>query len=158
MGDLTSSLFALGYHESVGGNSHSLPRFVIELRKAAVSRIHSADKKLAVFLGRPPRILKAFCNIQLPTNVPGLWNAMHITGNARGSRSDTGGAFVDGTQPDQEHTEVINCTADTRCSAIFASIKEDILVLFRDDHSQDKRESARSVIPDLADMANYNKW
>ncbi|KAH8585313.1 hypothetical protein B0O99DRAFT_657354 [Bisporella sp. PMI_857] len=122
IGDVASSLFALGYNENIGHETLHVPNFITELRKAAFSRIYSADKNLAVFLGRPPRIVKAYCDLQLPSNIPGMWDV-----NNNG---------------DDTTADVINYTADTRCSALFASLKEEILELFRDRDPHQQAEKA----------------
>lgn len=60
LGDVISSIFALGYHEQVGGNQ-SVPPFLEDLRQAAVESAYSADKNVSIFLGRPPRLLRRYC-------------------------------------------------------------------------------------------------
>lgn len=121
MGDLSSSLFALGYHERI--TDASTPNFIAELRTATFARIYAADKALAIFLGRPPRIIKAYCNIHLPNNLPFLWGQVPPL-------------VEDGPEP-------INYTVDTRCSASFACLKEDILALSRDRSSDDLGDKFR---------------
>ena len=69
LGDVISSLFALGYHEQLGHPSIT-PPFLRELRFVAFSRTYSADKNCSIFLGRPPRMLKRYC----PTaDLPQIW-------------------------------------------------------------------------------------
>ncbi|KAH7084001.1 hypothetical protein FB567DRAFT_96175 [Paraphoma chrysanthemicola] len=60
LGDVVSSLFALGYHEQLGDIT-STPPFLRELRHVVFSRAYSADKNCSIFLGRPPRMLKRYC-------------------------------------------------------------------------------------------------
>lgn len=60
LGDVVSSLFALGYHEQLGHPSVT-PPFLRDLRFVAYSRTYSADKNCSIFLGRPPRMLKRYC-------------------------------------------------------------------------------------------------
>lgn len=60
LGDVISSLFALGYHEQIGNKS---PPFLSNLRKAAFARAYSADKNIAVFLGRPPRLHRKYRSV-----------------------------------------------------------------------------------------------
>ncbi|EKG15158.1 hypothetical protein MPH_07604, partial [Macrophomina phaseolina MS6] len=67
LGDVTSSLFALGYHEQLD-NKTPAPRFLQDLRQAAFARAYSADKNVALFLGRPPRILRKYSRV-LPRHV-----------------------------------------------------------------------------------------
>lgn len=69
LGDVVSSLFALGYHEQLGHPAVT-PPFLRELRFVAHSRTYSADKNCSIFLGRPPRMLKRYC----PTaGLPEAW-------------------------------------------------------------------------------------
>lgn len=59
---MTSSLFALGYHERLE-NKTPTPQFLRDLRQAAFARAYSADKNLAIFLGRPPRVLQKYAKV-----------------------------------------------------------------------------------------------
>lgn len=118
MGDLATSLVALGYHEKIDQQLSTTPQFVIELRKAIFARMYWADKALSVFMGRPPRILLAFCNFQVP--------------NFR----------LEGTAP---YAELIDFVADTRCSAKFAVLKEQSLEVFRMRNPSDQLERADEI-------------
>lgn len=129
MGDLSSSLFALGYHEKINDSASPIPNFIVELRKATFARIYAADKSLAIFLGRPPRIIKAYCNLQLPSYLPCLWDQDPTPARDAGVV--------------QDEPEPINYTADTRCSASFACLKEDILGLSRLRFSDDLEDRIR---------------
>lgn len=64
---MTSSLFALGYHEQLETKARA-PQFLKDLRQAAFARAYSADKNVAIFLGRPPRILRKYSRV-LPRHV-----------------------------------------------------------------------------------------
>ncbi|OMP84418.1 hypothetical protein BK809_0000199 [Diplodia seriata] len=130
VGDLSSSLFALGYHEKLDTN---IPPFVAELRKAIFARIYAADKSLAIFLGRPPRIIKTYCKFQLPTNTPNLWDDDGSRPHSTTSNHDA----------HHEPAEPINYTADTRCAALFASLKEEILELYRNRSHEHHSEKAK---------------
>ncbi|KAF4996145.1 hypothetical protein FDECE_12570 [Fusarium decemcellulare] len=130
VGDVASSLFALGYHEKIEEDAPNTPAFITELRKACFARIFAADKSLAVFLGRPPRIVKDYCHFNLPGNLPGAW-----------------GDGVDGRVSAMHELEPINYTADTRCSALFAALKEEILQLFRKKNVSDQAETLWQVAP-----------
>lgn len=55
LGDVTRSIFALGYHERVENNTPA-PAFLKHLRQAAFARVYSPDKNVSIFFGRPPRI------------------------------------------------------------------------------------------------------
>lgn len=132
MGDVASSLFALGYHEEIDEAAANIPIFVAELRRAVLARAYAADKSLAVFLGRPSRILKSYRTLQLPRNIPGIWN------------DETALENLDPALP-----EIINYTSDTCCSARFASLKEDVLELFRHRNSDSETDQARLVLPHI---------
>ncbi|KXH32109.1 hypothetical protein CSAL01_04201 [Colletotrichum salicis] len=112
IGDLASSLFALGYHEKIERCNPNVPPFVIELRKACFSRIYTADKGLAVFLGRPPRIVKDYCHFQIPKVHDG-W-----------IEEEAGDVQIAQSEP-------INYNTDTRCVARFSFLKEEVLQLLR---------------------------
>lgn len=73
MGDLASSLFALGYHEKIDELTSDIPAFAAELRRACFARVYAGDKSLAIFLGRPPRIGKEYCHFQIPTQEANIW-------------------------------------------------------------------------------------
>lgn len=142
MGDVASSLFALGYHEKVNEEVQNIPTFLAELRRACFARIYTADKSLAIFLGRPPRIVKEYCCLQLPalatisaeeTPRPDHVTQLGLRGTGTRSRGGRAG-----------RVECINYTADTHCSALFASLKEEILLMFQASHLN-KTEKIRSV-------------
>ncbi|KXH34928.1 hypothetical protein CSIM01_01964 [Colletotrichum simmondsii] len=124
IGDLASSLFALGYHEKIERCNPNLPSFIIELRKACFCRIYTADKGLAVFLGRPPRIVKDYCQFQIP-KVHNGWIEDEVD-DAR-----------------MAHLEPINYNADTRCVARFALLKEEVLQLLRRKNMTDVTKNIR---------------
>ncbi|KPM45974.1 hypothetical protein AK830_g722 [Neonectria ditissima] len=140
IGDVASSLFALGYHEKIDETTSNIPLFVAELRKATSARVYAADKSLAIFLGRPPRIVKAYCIFQLPANLPNIWD----TGDATTAAGQDAERTVVG-ETSSNDLEVINYTADTRCSARFAWLKEDVLGLFRHRMSPDQVEKASAI-------------
>ncbi|UNI13592.1 hypothetical protein JDV02_000320 [Purpureocillium takamizusanense] len=112
LGDVISTTFAIGYHESVESRPHT-PPFLVELRKTAFARIYSADKNISLFLGRPLRMSKRFCQFQIPDTPP------------RGP---------DGTSAVHEWNEdsAMSYRAETRWSALCASIKEEIMELLFD--------------------------
>ncbi|KAL6856629.1 hypothetical protein J3F83DRAFT_752239 [Trichoderma novae-zelandiae] len=133
MGDVASSLFALGYHEKIDEDSSNIPLFVAELRRSCFARIYAADKSLAIFLGRPPRIMKEFCYFQLPTKFTSVWEDSGRVGKP--SNSPLSSPMLTGGDVEGRNNEqVLNYTSDTFCSALFAVIKEEILQLFRKRH------------------------
>ncbi|UKZ74349.1 hypothetical protein TrVFT333_002014 [Trichoderma virens FT-333] len=111
MGDVASSLFALGYHEKIDEACSNIP-------------FH--------FPWPPPRIMKEFCFFQLPTKFASVWEDSDGTGKSRGSPLSS--PMITGRERDVEEPnseQVLNYTSDTFCSALFAVIKEEILQLFR---------------------------
>lgn len=129
LGDLISSLLALGYHENVAPIAGT-PRFLIELRKTAFARTYSADKNVSMFLGRPPRICKKFCHFKLPRCPPG--------DDDNASPSDSHLARHE-WRPDVS----MSYRAETRWSALCASIKEEILELLFDRNGSSTPERVR---------------
>lgn len=124
MGDVISSAFALGYHENLD-NKVDTPIFLTEQRKAAFARIYSADKNIALFLGRPLRMSKRFCYFQLP-------------GDLLNPDSHEQAAFYLWAEDAQ-----IDYRAETRWSAICASLKEEIIELMFDRVRLDFVEKAK---------------
>lgn len=68
LGDVISSVFALGYHEKIDLDG-DCPAYLKHLRQAAVARIYSADKNVSIFLGRPPRMNSRYCTFNF-VNLP----------------------------------------------------------------------------------------
>ncbi|RAH75009.1 putative chromatin structure remodeling complex protein RSC3 [Aspergillus aculeatinus CBS 121060] len=67
LGDLTTTVFALGIHQSA--EDSETPFFLGEIRKRAMVAAYALDKDLATCLGRPPRICWRYCNIQFPLDI-----------------------------------------------------------------------------------------
>ncbi|KAF2149359.1 hypothetical protein K461DRAFT_246077 [Myriangium duriaei CBS 260.36] len=63
LGCVISSLFALGYHRQ-NENEMNGPDFLVELKQAVFARCYSADKNVSIFLGRPPRMSKRYCQFR----------------------------------------------------------------------------------------------
>jgi len=58
----------MGLHQDIKADG-DVPFFLAELRKLTFAAIYSADKDVATFLGRPPRISHRYCNLQLPLDL-----------------------------------------------------------------------------------------
>lgn len=58
----------MGLHQEIKADG-DVPFFLAELRKLTFAAIYSADKDVATFLGRPPRISHHYCNPQLPLDL-----------------------------------------------------------------------------------------
>lgn len=69
MGDLASAIYALGFHKGFAGEE-SVPQYLAELRKRVVALAHERDKELATFVGRPPRLSRRYCTVDLPLDLP----------------------------------------------------------------------------------------
>ncbi|KAF2655684.1 hypothetical protein K491DRAFT_410576 [Lophiostoma macrostomum CBS 122681] len=133
LGDVISSLFALGYHENVG-NETTTPSFLRNLRRAAFARAYSADKNVSIFLGRPPRLLQKYCHFELPGYGPD---------HARVIRSSNSHRQFNWA-PDED----FNYGIDTRWSALCAVLKEEALDLFRMPNYTERAESAQRIQAD----------
>jgi hypothetical protein len=142
-------MFAIGYHEDVEKTKPPIPTFLAELRKTAWATMYSADKNIALFLGRPPRMSKRFCHFQLPSPPKGserIGNPRHIQGESPTSELDT----------------PVSYRAGIRWATICASLKEDIMELLRDKQREDFNSKARyvkalsrSIILPLTDRNSY---
>lgn len=118
LGDVISSISALGYHERLDAKPDT-PRFLIQLRKTAFARAYSADKNLALFFGRPLRMSKRFYHLHLPDTRPFNLSEMPSTDDALGPR--------------EWHTDsAVGYWSETRWSAICASINEETMELLFD--------------------------
>ncbi|GIJ88175.1 hypothetical protein Asppvi_007093 [Aspergillus pseudoviridinutans] len=67
-GDLVSCIHAMGLHRPDPPES-SVPFFLSEARKRVFAASYRADKNIATFLGRPPRLLYHFCDVGLPLDI-----------------------------------------------------------------------------------------
>lgn len=61
LGDTISSIYALGYHEHTRADNNC-PKFLRHIREAVFAFTYSADKNVSIFLGRPPRMQRRYCN------------------------------------------------------------------------------------------------
>lgn len=68
MGNLSSAVYALGFHKGVNQDKKT-PRFMVELRLRAMALTHMLDKGLAAFTGRPPRLSRHYCVTEMMTDV-----------------------------------------------------------------------------------------
>ncbi|KAJ5301849.1 hypothetical protein N7508_006712 [Penicillium antarcticum] len=133
LGDVISSMFAIGYHEDVERTKPPIPSFLAELRKTAWATMYSADKNIALFLGRPPRMSKRFCHFQLPSAPKGserIGNPRHIQGEISASELGT----------------PVSYRAGIRWATICASLKEDIMELLRDKQREDFKSKTRYLM------------
>lgn len=124
LGDVISSISALGYHERLDTKPDT-PKFLIQLRKTAFARVYSADKNFALFLGRPLRMSKRFFHFHLPDTRPFPLLGMPPPDEALG--------------PHEWHPDsAIDYSSETRWSALCASIKEEVIELLFDRSRTDR--------------------
>ncbi|RBR20112.1 uncharacterized protein FIESC28_05391 [Fusarium coffeatum] len=120
LGDLSSSLFALGYHQQLESNG-PIPPFLKRLRQAVFASSYSTDKNVSIFLGRPPRISRKFCHfrqLSLDSYYSSEWS------------------------PDAK----LDLFADARWAALCAILKEEIIVeLFGEETLNTRIEKARNI-------------
>ncbi|CAG8362044.1 unnamed protein product [Penicillium salamii] len=131
LGNVVSSMFALGYHENVEKSKPPIPNFLAELRKTAWAITYSADKNVAIFLGRPPRMSKRFCHFQIPLNPPDseLVNVTNAWDRHTTWRVDTPFCY----------------RAGIRWAALCSALKEDVLELLRDKQRENFGQKANAV-------------
>lgn len=138
LGDVISSTFAMGYHENLEAKP-GIPRFLMELRKSAFARIYSADKNIAIFLGRPPRMNKRFCHFQIPSCQMVPPSHSHTTTGTTASYN----------RNNNDHTWDLDSKpgyrADSRWSALCAFLKEEIWELLQDKQDAACLQRARCV-------------
>lgn len=122
-------MFALGYHENVEKSKPPIPHFLAELRKSAWAITYLADKNVAIFLGRPPRMSKRFCHFQLPLNPTAAELGTVANSWDRTTRWQVDTPFC--------------YRAGIRWTALCAALKEDILELLRDRQQENFDQKAR---------------
>lgn len=117
LGDVASSLFALGYHQNIEDGG-PIPDFIRDLRHAAFACSYSADKNVSIFLGRPPRISKKYCHFR-PLG-------------------------LDSSQCSQWAPDAtFDFAAESRWAAMCAILKEDALELYAEQTYEDRARKAR---------------
>ncbi|KAL4899919.1 hypothetical protein BDW74DRAFT_188810 [Aspergillus multicolor] len=124
LGDLISSIYALGYHEKLLDGNRGPPCFVAEMRKAVFARAYSGDKNVAIFVGRPPRMNKHFCHFQVPSCSPSS-DVWLLSDYRLGQGS---GSHVCDWDPDTKASFM----AESRWTALCATLKENLLYLHRE--------------------------
>ncbi|KAF4549241.1 putative glycosyl hydrolase family 10 protein 2 [Elsinoe fawcettii] len=130
LGDVISSLFALGHHRQTEVKT-SLPPFVVEMRRTAFARAYSADKNVSIFLGRPPRLHRRYCQFYLP----------HSEILVRGGDRSPLHLPVPWLEED-----LFNYTTDTKWAAICGILKADLLDIMEEDESDDRRRRIDLVV------------
>lgn len=67
-GEFISALFAMGLHQEIKEDENT-PFFLTHCRKRQFVIGYIVDKSLSTFLGRPPRLPRRFCLIQMPLDL-----------------------------------------------------------------------------------------
>jgi hypothetical protein len=100
---------------------------------------------LAIFLGRPPRIVKDYFHFTIPSGSGYTWSFGH---DVVGGKSPSPPRLRDRQAASDQNipsAEPISYTADTRCAALFAFLKEDVLRLLRRRQASENLEDLRFV-------------
>ncbi|KAF1816045.1 hypothetical protein P152DRAFT_108813 [Eremomyces bilateralis CBS 781.70] len=67
-GETFNTAIALGLHQKLEPDK-DIPFFLVELRKRTFVASYSSDKALSTFFGRPPRLIKRYCMLQVPLDL-----------------------------------------------------------------------------------------
>lgn len=67
VGDMSTIVFAGGYHQE--DKSMDIPFWLREVRRRTLGSAYALDKSLCMFLGRPPRIARRYCKIEIPLDL-----------------------------------------------------------------------------------------
>ncbi|KAH7149906.1 putative Zn(II)2Cys6 transcription factor [Dactylonectria estremocensis] len=129
LGDVASSLFALGYHQDTK-NSAQCPAFLRDLRQAVFARAYSADKNISIFLGRPSRIHRQHCLLRLP---------------GQDTETSMSSPYFSQEWPDWGLQEQFDYKADTHWYTLCAVVKEEILHLFGEECYEERIRKASHI-------------
>ncbi|EED16901.1 conserved hypothetical protein [Talaromyces stipitatus ATCC 10500] len=127
LGDLSTIVFALGLHRPKP--DPSVPLFLLEIRKRAMSAGFALDKQLATLLGRPPRIAWGYCDIQYPLDLS--YETICQISEGKDDLSRHIGA--DGWNLD----DTVTSGTRGRVNIMLAIIREKVLALSLSPHSDD---------------------
>ena len=118
LGDLSTTVFALGLHQEIK-TSPDVPFWLAEIRKRCFATVYAVDKLMATFVGRPPRISRRYCSIQVPLDIEVADLALSDEDlNLKLSQLDADGWYHDGT---------MRRSAYMRTFLVTSRIREDIL-------------------------------
>ena len=134
--EMLCRLFPSTFHEPVvgrrKGNGETDATGLQEMRKTAVARAYSADKNLAIFLGRPPRINRKFFSTKVLGQIAEDLMATDISKEIW-------------TLP-VSNISIFSYDIDTWWSAMCARLKEEALDLSRENDQGEKSRKARCQI------------
>jgi hypothetical protein len=134
-----SDVFALGIHRNDENNN--IPFFLSEIHKRFLAGIYRADKSLAIFLNRPPRIPRHYCDLRFPLDISDedyLCEGTELQGVL--SRLDANGWNTDGQRRQ---------TTSIRIRYQFSIHREEILELISRPFSEEVRTGLYDVLEEL---------
>ncbi|KAH7012295.1 uncharacterized protein B0I36DRAFT_378472 [Microdochium trichocladiopsis] len=141
LSDHIASLSTLGYHQKIETKPPEAPFFLAEFRRTAFAYSYSADKNVAIFLGRPPRISRRFCYFQGPLfyepvkyGGAGAGDNLSNHGNQPSAKTDF---ETSRTWFSWRTDTAITYRAFARWSAMCAALKEEILELLNNRKAPD---------------------
>ncbi|KAH8121179.1 hypothetical protein ACSS6W_009927 [Trichoderma asperelloides] len=137
MGNLSSAIFALNYHRGFQDDMNT-PTYLIELRKRAIALSHELDKSLATFVGRPPRLNRSYCTIELPLDL----SDSVIVGPAELLELQISRLDGDGWNKDM----TVHPASRQRAVIWLSSIREEILELSLGTITQDLVHEAQGIL------------
>lgn len=129
LGDIVSSIYALGYHEHNRSNDNC-PQFLKHIREAVFAFTYSADKNVSIFLGRPPRMQRKYCDFDF----------LQYSGDQDDFESHQAVEYL-GWSVESPFSYMV----EAWWSVICALQKEEILHVFREKDAAEKSHKARSV-------------
>lgn len=127
LGDIISSIYALGYHEQ-NRTSDNCPKFLKHIREAVFAFTYSADKNVSIFLGRPPRMQRRYCDFDF----------LQCSGSSEDFDFDQISEYL-GWSVENNFDYMI----EAWWSVVCALQKEEILQVFREKSAAEKSRKAR---------------
>ena len=140
LGDLSTAIFARGLHANI--DTSAAPFWLKEMRRRGLGCAYILDKTLATFVGRPPRISKRYCKIDIPLDLE--YHELALEGDELDracSELDAAGWSTQTTQPATERF-----SAHLRACILEACVREETLELCLGPPQEDIREKAEKII------------
>ncbi|KAF2453934.1 hypothetical protein BDY21DRAFT_292085, partial [Lineolata rhizophorae] len=120
MGEVVSSVTAFGLHQKIEVDDQT-PLFLAECRKLVFICVYSRDKCISTMMGRPPRLSRRYCVMQLPLDVAG--EELFATD------FDLSKAFLDLDERGWNRKEELRRSTYARIWLDISKVREDILEL-----------------------------
>lgn len=141
LGLISTKTFAEGIHQ----DSKTAPFWLKEFRRRGLAYAYAGDKILSTFVGRPPRISKRYCHIQIPLDLDNVEMALEgdKLAQALGNLNEAGWNIGSGSsgRPSSERLSTFG-PMFVAC----ALIREEILELCLGPPQNDIRERANELI------------